>query len=288
MNYRHAFHAGNASDVFKHVLVLRLIRAMQRKEKGFLYLDTHAGRGAYDLNAPPAPGLEDRAPEWPGGIGRIWAAPDLPPPIAEFREIVRAFHARSGAAAEPLRLYPGSPWLAALARRPQDRMVFWEKQAMEAEALRGEFENERSVSVVCGDGYEALRAALPPAERRALVLIDPPFEDKEEFQSVLGALREGLKRFPSGVFAFWYPVAERARVDDFHAAALAMSPPPSLWTELAVTADPQVRMKGCGLLILNPPWRVADEINAVLPALARLLAVDSGAGASMGWLVSEK
>jgi 23S rRNA (adenine2030-N6)-methyltransferase len=143
------------------------------------------------------------------------------------------------------------------------------------------------VAVEYGDGYGALRAALPPPERRALVLMDPPYEDQGEFDAVLDALREGLRRFPSGVYAVWYPVTERARADAFHAALRALAPPPTLWAELAVTADPQVRMKGCGLLVINPPWRFTDELQPLLPVLAGKLAIDAGAAARCAWLVPE-
>ena len=287
MNYRHAFHAGNYGDVFKHSLLVLLLRALQRKETGFLYLDTHAGRGVYDLSVPPAPARGSRPPEWPQGIGRLWEAGDLPPPLADYVALVRAFNERAGAGQGRLRFYPGSPWFAALAQRPQDRLAFWERQPAEARALRKQFVRRRRVAVECGDGYGALRAALPPPERRALVLMDPPFEDQGEFDAILGALQEGLQRFPSGVYAVWYPVTERARAEAFLAALRTMAPPPTLGVELAVSADPQVRMKGCGLLVINPPWRFADELQPLLPVLAGRLGIDAGAAARCAWLVPE-
>lgn len=287
MNYRHAYHAGNYGDVFKHSVLVLLLRALQRKEKGFLYLDTHAGRGAYDLRVAPAPARTGREPEWPEGIGRLWAATGLPRALADYVALVRAFNERGGAGDAGLRFYPGSPWLAALARRPQDRLVLWERQPAEVRALRRQFARARRVAVECGDGYTAPRAVLPPPERRALVLLDPPFESPDEFGAILRALREGLQRFPSGVYAVWYPVTERARVAAFQAALRALRPPPTLGVELAVTADPRVRMKGCGLLIINPPWRLADELQPLLPALAQRLGVDSGAAARCTWLVPE-
>ncbi|MDD2764465.1 MAG: 23S rRNA (adenine(2030)-N(6))-methyltransferase RlmJ [Opitutaceae bacterium] len=287
MNYRHAFHAGNYADVFKHTLLVRLLQALQQKEKGFLYLDTHAGRGIYDLAVSPAPAGRSRPPEWPGGIGRLWAAADLPPPLADYVALVRACNEHAGSGRGRLRFYPGSPWFAAHVRRPQDRLALWERQPEEARALQAGFARRRRVTVECGDGYGALRAQLPPPERRALVLIDPPFEEKGEFTAVLGALREGLRRFPGGVYAVWYPVTERTQADAFHAAWRTLAPPPTLWTELAVTADPQVRMKGCGLLVINPPWGFADELQPLLPVLAGKLGLDAGATARCGWLVPE-
>ena len=287
MNYRHAFHAGNYADVFKHVWLVQLLRALQRKETGFLYLDTHAGRGAYDLGVAPSATRATRAPEWPEGIGRLWNSTGMPPAVADYVALVRQFNERAGGAPDRLGWYPGSPWLAALARRPQDRLALWERQPDEAAALRAGFARQRRVAVEAGDGYGAVRAALPPVERRALVLIDPPFEDQDEFDAILATLREGLRRFRDGVYAVWYPVTERARADAFLAKLKALRPPPTLWAELAVTADTQVRMKGCGLVVLNPPWRLFDDLAPLLPALAKRLSLDRGAAARCGWLVPE-
>jgi 23S rRNA (adenine2030-N6)-methyltransferase len=289
MNYRHSFHAGNFADVFKHVLLLRLLRAQQRKDKGFLFLDTHAGRGAYDLNASPG-GRADRAPEWPQGIGRLWTPGTvLPPALAEYVELVRRFNAQHGFPDAPSpRLYPGSPWMAAWVRRPQDRLAFWELQPEEAAALRSDLGWSARTAVECGDGYHALRALLPPPERRALILIDPPFESADEFGAIARAVGEGLRRMPDGVFAVWYPLTARAAVDGFRDALRALRPPPTIAAELEVTGSPQVRMKGCGLIILNPPWKFADELASILPALVAALGHDPGAASHWDWLVAEQ
>ncbi len=283
MNYRHAFHAGNFGDVFKHVLLLGLLRALQRKEKGFVYLDTHAGRGAYDLAG--APGRPERNPEWPQGIGRLWEAEQLPAALEDYVAQVRNFNRRRAGKGDQLRYYPGSPWLAALVRRPQDRLVFWERQEEEARALRREFAHQRRVQVTRGDGYDAPRALLPPLERRALVLIDPPFEDEGEFAAVTEALREGLARLASGVFAVWYPVTRRAGTDSFRNAVRALAPPAAFWAELEASGSPQVRMKGCGLLVINPPWGFAEGVPPLLAALADKLQLGAGAATRCAWLV---
>jgi 23S rRNA (adenine2030-N6)-methyltransferase len=286
MNYRHTFHAGNYADVFKHVLLLKLLRGMQRKEKGFLYLDTHAGRGAFDLAA--GAGTPERTPEWPAGIGRLWKEPSALPVLEDYLAVVRDFNKRRGGGGVQPRYYPGSPSIAALVRRPQDRLALWEREDREARKLRDELEWSRSTAVECGDGYGALRAALPPLERRALVLIDPPYEEQTEFEAILTALVEGMLRFPSGVFAIWYPVTERTRVEAFRCALRVRWPAPVLEAELSVTANPQVRMKGCGLAVINPPWGFADEVKALLPELCSRLGVDSGASSRWGWLVPER
>jgi 23S rRNA (adenine2030-N6)-methyltransferase len=286
MNYSHAFHAGNSADVFKHVLLLKLLRAMQQKEKGFLYLDTHAGRGAYDLAAHQRGPKRD--PEWPAGIGRLWNSQGLPPALEDYLALVREFDKRGGGDGAQPRFYPGSPWIATMVRRPQDRLAFWEQQPGEVRHLRADFERRRGTAVEAGDGYGSLRAALPPMERRALVLIDPPFEDQGEYEAILVALTEGMRRFPSGVYAIWYPVTERAQAEAFQRRLRLRLGQPTLGMELAVTADPQVRMKGCGLAVVNPPWGFVDEVKTVLPVLAKILAIDAGATSRSEWLVPEK
>lgn len=289
MNYRHHYHAGNYADVFKHVLLLQLIRAMQRKEKGFLYLDTHAGRGGYDLSVPSVlPDGKSRAPEHPAGIGRLWGATSLPPALNDYLALVRRFNDRNGATGDELKFYPGSPWIAKLLLRSQDRMALCELRPDDAEALDFEFARESRVTVQVMDGYTGLKALLPPPEKRALVLIDPPFETKKEFADIARGLRDALNRLPGAVCAVWYPITERARTEDFHHALLELATP-ALFAELNIAGEnPELRMKGCGLLILNPPWQIDRGIRAVLPVLRERLLVDAGARAACNWLVPDK
>jgi len=289
LNYRHHYHAGNYADVFKHTLLLLLVRAMQRKEKGFLYLDTHAGRGGYDLSVPAVlPDGRSREPEHPAGIGRLWGAPELPPVLQDFVALVRRFNDRNGATGEELKHYPGSPWIAKLLLRPQDRMALCELREDDAEALDFEFARESRVTVQVLDGYTGLKALLPPPEKRALVLIDPPFEAKGEFAAVARGLKDALKRLPGAVIAVWYPITERARTAEFHHALLELAAP-TLFAELTIAGEESlVRMKGCGLLILNPPWQIDREIRAVLPALRERLKLDAGAATACDWLVPER
>lgn len=289
MNYRHHYHAGNYADVFKHVLLLRLLRAMQRKEKGFLYLDTHAGRGGYDLAVPSIlPDGRTREPEHPGGIGRLWDAADLPETLNDYLALVRRFNERRGQVSGELKFYPGSPWMAKLLLRPQDRMVLCEMRPDDAEALDFDFARETGVKVLTMDGYTGLKAHLPPPEKRALVLIDPPFESKGEFADIQHGVAAALRRLPGAVCAVWYPLTERARTEDFHRALPDLGVP-ALFAELAIAGDHSLlRMKGCGLLILNPPWQIEREIRALLPVLVERLRVEPGAGAVCDWLVPEK
>jgi 23S rRNA (adenine2030-N6)-methyltransferase len=289
MNYRHQFHAGNFADVMKHVLLVQLLRALQKKEKGFLYLDTHAGRGAYDLAAAAAGDTLARQPEWPDGIGRLEGRADLPPAVAEYSDLVRAFSQSAGAPGNSLRYYPGSPWFAHRLARPQDRVVLSEKHPDEFLALCSEFRSAPRVVVHEMDGYTEMKAVLPPAERRALVLIDPPFEAQDEFARIAESLSAGLKRLSSGVFAVWYPLTARARVDDFFDAVLALRPPPTLFAELTIAGElSPKKMKGCGVLVVNPPWQFDREAAALLAWLAPVLAQLPGEGSRVGWLVPEK
>lgn len=292
MNYRHHFHAGNFADVLKHALLVRLVRALQQKPKGFLYLDTHAGRGGYDLAEAASGDTLARTPEWPNGIGRLWERDDLPPSVSEYLELVRRFDRSAGNLDPRVRFYPGSPWIVALLARPEERLLLCEKHPAECAALRPDLHraagNQVRVVVQETDGYVAIRAALPPPERRALVLIDPPYEAQDEFAQAAAALAEGLRRFPSGVFALWYPLTERARIQEFLAAVLDLRPPPTFVVELSVAGDESpVKMKGCGLVIVNPPWRFENDAAEIARFLAPVLGQEPGAAARLTWLVPE-
>ena len=283
MNYRHHFHAGNFADVMKHALLVQLVRGLQRKEKGCLLLDTHAGRGAYDLSRAATGDSLPRQPEHPDGIGRLWTRSDLPGALAGYIGLVRTFNEARSA---DLAFYPGSPWLLRLLARPQDRLAFCEMHPEEFEALRGEFAAERRVSVHAMDGYRAVAAMLPPPEKRGLILIDPPFEARDEWTAIATALRDGLRRFPVGVYAIWYPLTERARVDEFFESLAGLPLPPTLAAEIVVAPDAP-KMKGCGLVILNPPWHFDREAAPTLGYLAEVLAQSPGSGSSLRWLVPE-
>jgi 23S rRNA (adenine2030-N6)-methyltransferase len=300
VNYRHHYHAGNFADVMKHVLLVQLVRALQKKEKGFLYLDTHAGRGSYDLAAAATGDTHARTPEWPEGVGRLWsrgaagidgaragAAEPLPAGVAEYLALVRDYDRReSNATAEP-RFYPGSPTLVSLVKRPQDRLVLCERQPDEAAALKERFQFTDGAQVRPADGYGAVRAVLPPLEKRALVLIDPPFEAQDEWAQIVATLKEGLRRLPGGVYAVWYPLTERAKVDLFFAELRRLALPPTLAVELVVN-PPAAKMVGCGLLVVNPPWKFADEAAETVEFLAKVLAQGRGARGDLIWLVPEK
>lgn len=285
MNYRHAFHAGNFADVFKHALLVRLLRAMQRKEKGFLFVDTHAGRGRYDLEKATAGDTLARVPEWPEGIGRIWGADGLPAEVQDYLSIVREFDTRHGNLSAQPRFYPGSPRIAKAIAREQDRIELWEKHPEECDALRDEFHGERRVSVHLADGYGALKACLPPVERRALVLIDPPFESKGEWHQIEAAVDEALRRFPGGTYAIWYPISDRVPAADYldYLKTVGRS---SFTAELSQPPGASA-LAGCGLVILNPPWKVDEEARAIAAYLAGALCLGQVAQGSVRWIVAK-
>ena len=288
MNYRHHFHAGNFADVMKHVLLLRLVRAMQRKDKGLLYLDTHAGRGGYDLETAAQGDTLARPPEWPAGLGRLWAEPELPEPLADYVSQVRAHDRSQGNLTSEPRFYPGSPLLVRGLARPQDRLALCELHPAECDALKAAMQFTPRISVQLLDGQIAPRAMLPPPEKRALVLIDPPFEAPDEFTRIAATLGEGLARLPGGVFAVWYPLTERARIEAFADRLRALRLPPTAVFELAVAGEQSVlKLRGCGLVVVNPPWRFEPEVMPSMQRLAALLAQGPGAAAHCHWLVEE-
>jgi len=289
VNYRHQFHAGNFADVAKHVVLGCLFEGMQRKEKGFLYLDTHAGRGRYDLVSAEKGETLPRRPEWPEGFGRILSAGSFPLPVEKYLSAVKAFDRKAGNLETHIRFYPGSPWLARTWMRPQDRLALCELQPDEVAFLAGDFSGERSVRVHSMDGYAAMRAMLPSAEKRALVLIDPPFESAVEWTEIVAAVGEGLRRLPGGTFAVWYPLTERARVARFASELERLNPPATWAAEVTVAGEAAgLKMRGCGLVVVNPPWQLDREVEPVLQWLAQTLRQAPGGAGTLRWMVSER
>jgi 23S rRNA (adenine2030-N6)-methyltransferase len=211
----------------------------------------------------------------------------IPEAVADYVAQVRAFDRSQGNVGATPRFYPGSPMLVSLLARAQERLVFCERQPDEVKVLRDRFQFSDGVQSRETDGYAAVRAVLPPLEKRALVLIDPPFEAQNEFAQVARALGEGLRRFPSAVLAVWYPLTERAKVDLFFMELRRLELPPTLAVELIVN-PPGAKMIGCGLLIVNPPWKFAQEAAETVEFLAKVLAQGRGARGDLIWLVAEK
>ncbi|HEU5078332.1 MAG TPA: 23S rRNA (adenine(2030)-N(6))-methyltransferase RlmJ [Opitutaceae bacterium] len=275
--------------MWKHALLLPIIRGLQRKEKGFLFLDTHAGRGKYDLRQSLRGDSLERKPEFPDGIGRLWREENLPGAIGEYVWLVKDFNARFGGGSDAAEFYPGSPWLAQMSLREQDRLAACELHEEEFAALKYEFEYEKRASVHPLDGYKAIRAMLPPMEKRALVLIDPPYEAQNEFAQLTDAVLEGLRRMPAATFVVWYPLTERARSDAFLATFAEAGMPPSLVAEVAIAGDgSSLKMRGCGLLVVNPPWKIQADLQPLVEYLGEKLQQQPGGGGRLRWLVPER
>ena len=270
MNYRHIYHAGNFADVMKHALLIPLIRAMQRKEKPFLLLDTHAGIGHYNLQA----GEAEKTGEWREGIGKILDNP--PPALADYVALVRK-----------LGLYPGSPAIAAALLRPQDRLVACELHPEDAATLKRTMRGHSNVAVHERDGYEALNAFLPPPERRALVLIDPPFERPDEFSTLAATLAAAWRKFPSGAFVVWYPIKHRAPVRAFFESLKLTPLRDAIALEFLRRPDTNpAALNGCGLLVINPPFGLEDEAAPILAACEAALG-EPGCSALVERLIDE-
>jgi 23S rRNA (adenine2030-N6)-methyltransferase len=307
MNYRHHYHAGNFADVMKHAVLVQLVRGMQRKDKGFLYLDTHAGRGFHDLAASSRGDTLRRKSEHPDGIGRLVAWPGLSgqttlastspsplaprPPLDDYLGLIRAFDRRNGnSASSALRYYPGSPWLVRALMRLQDRMALCEKHPGEYLILHSEFLKEPRVSTHELDGYTAIRAMLPPPEKRALILIDPPYEAQDEYEKITQAISEALRRMPAATIAVWYPLTERARAGALRNQLAMLNPPPTFTAELTIAGESSptvLKMRGCGMAVVNPPWQIDQILLPLLDTLALRLAQAPGGTATLDWIVRE-
>lgn len=280
MNYRHAFHAGNVGDVVKHVVLVTLLDRLAAKPAPLFLLDTHAGRGRYDLKSTEA----TRGGEWQEGIGRLWNAGESLPEITRYLELVR----RANAPGNALHLYPGSPLLALAVLRKEDRKVFVEKHPEEAAQLRSATRGRRNLSVLEQDGYAALKATLPPKENRGLVLLDPPFEAVTEFADLATALESAYRRWPNGVFAVWYPLKAGADIQVLHRSLASSGIRKILIVELSTRpADSPLGLVGSGMLLINPPWQLDARLREILPALHAKLSPDGVGTTRVEWLVEE-
>lgn len=281
MKYRHAFHAGNFADVHKHVTLVALFESLQRKDKGFLLLDTHAGSGIYDLGGPDA---RQGGAEAALGIERLLQdkASANTPDIERYLDLVRAQRAESG----HRQAYPGSPWITARLLRAQDRAVLIESQTDAFVELRRNLRDAPGCSFENGDGYARLPALLPPAEKRGLALIDPPYEDaRQEPQRIAQAMQRAIDRFATGVYAIWYPIKLAREVTRWQANLVARIARPMLCCELWLyPPDSRAGLNGSGMLIVNPPYRFDEMARASLPRLVSALAPVPALG---GWQVRD-
>jgi len=272
LSYRHAFHAGNHADVLKHLILIQLSRYLAQKDKPFWYVDTHAGAGCYALDA----GYAAKLSEYKEGVGRLWARKDLPAALAEYLDLVRRINPDG-----KLRAYPGSPYFALWTMREQDRLRLFELHSRDARLLQENFHDSgKQVIVEPGNGFAGLKALLPPPPRRALVLIDPSYEDKQDYEQVYHSLKESLTRFPTGTYALWYPQLTRLDAHDLPSRLKKL--PAKSWLHVALRVSTPAKdgfgMHGSGMFVLNPPWTLYATLQEVMPYLVGTLGLDAGAG----------
>jgi 23S rRNA (adenine2030-N6)-methyltransferase len=280
LSYRHLFHAGSFTDVFKHALLARLLIALGGKGKPYCYLDTHAGTGRYDL----AHEWAWKTREFQNGIGRLWDRKDVPGALAPYMDAVRSENPKGR-----LRYYPGSPLIALKLRRPGDRIVLAELNRTDCAELETVVGREHHVAVHLMDGYQALKTFLPPQERRGLVLLDSSFDRFGEFARIARALRQAHERWPTGMYAIWYPLMKPGVMSGFERDVTKTGISKVLRLELLVRKrDADTAIPGCGMLVVNPPWKFEAEARPLLDWLWRALTPDGAGGAKVDWLAPEQ
>lgn len=264
MNYRHAYHAGNFADVFKHVLLILVIDTLLAKEKPFCYLDTHAGIGRYNLKSDEA----QKTKEFEVGIAQIMKQTTQKPQVIEqYLQIVQSLNPDGD-----LKYYPGSPRIARALLRPNDKMILTELHPIDFKLLKEEFKNDKQVAVHLLDGYLGLKAFLPPEPRRGLVLIDPPFEASNEFSIIVQSLMMAIKRWREGIYLVWYPIKDRDHINSFEQLLRRELNTDILLCELNLYPDDSpLALNGSGMAIINPPWKFKEKASDIIPWLLKSL-----------------
>ena len=279
MNYRHIYHAGCYADVFKHIILTELLQKLRLKETPFCVIDSHAGIGCYDLQRLEA----QKTQEFEQGIakflikGRTDSDFDAYVRVIDFLNQVNDDGRSLGAQTHPLtqQFYPGSPLFARFYLRPQDRLQLCERHPEDVKVLQQYFQKDRQVKVFDQDAYQFLKAVLPPLERRGLVLIDPPFEKTTEFENLISAMKQAFKRFAHGIYALWYPIKDIAKIDQFHLDLTRASFKNFLCLEMTLAdAKSEETLQGCGMIVFNPPWQLAEKMQIMLPKLMNYLDFD--------------
>lgn len=279
LSYRHSFHAGNHADVLKHICQMLIIESLQQKEKGFYYLDTHAGTGRYRLSSEQA----EKTGEFIDGIGRLWQRDDMPATVQRYVNYIK----KVNSGAKQLHYYAGSCLLAAMMLRPQDRALFTELHPSDFPLLRNQFKANPQIKVKREDGFLQLKSTLPPQERRGLVLIDPPYELKQDYELVVSALQQGYKRFATGIYAIWYPVVFRQQIKQLIKRLEHSGIRKILQIELGVKQDNAQRgMTASGMIVVNPPWQLEQQMQQILPYLSQVLSQGKGHW-TLNWIVPE-
>lgn len=275
MNYKHSYHAGGFSDVFKHIVLIALIECLKRKETPFCYIDTHAGIGCYDLFSERTA----KTKEYEGGIEKIIQKDNPPALIQKYLDCVHAINNKlSHSQFSSLQYYPGSPLVAKYFSRPHDRVIACELHPEEYQSLRNFFAGDKQVATHHMDGFLGLKAFLPPKEKRGLVLIDPPYESVDEFDRIAQALQPSLHRFNQGVYAIWYPIKDKNSVHKFYRSLQQNIKNDIFAAELTIYPELTNHLNGCGLAIINPPYQFDLLINDFLPWLWKALTINDQGG----------
>ena len=280
-SYRHGFHAGNHGDVLKHLILCHLLDHFNQKDSPYWLIDMHAGAGIYDLSGQWA----QKKIEYAQGIEAVWRAASndqaLPEAVARYLEVIRLFNPEG-----TLRFYPGSPWIGLKLIRQQDRMKLFELHPSEADIIRQNLSawrlhQPRQVTVLAEDAFSGIKKLLPPPTRRAIILADPSYEDKRDYRSVLESVKDGLKRFPTGCFAIWYPLVQRREALDL-ARQLQKAATDKDWVHAAMStqqpASDGIGLHGSGVVVINPPWQLFDQLKAAMPWLVKVMGQDDRAG----------
>lgn len=268
MNYRHSYHAGNFADVFKHIILVSLIQSLLRKENAFCYLETHAGVGCYDLFAETT----QKSKEFENGIQKIVSASNPPALIQDYLSCIQTLNNTSNV----LRYYPGSPYFAKYFMRPQDKIILSELHPEDVQLLRKNFPRDKQIAIHHQDGYQSLKAFLPPKEKRGLVLIDPPYEKNNELKSLPGLLTQTINRWETGIYALWYPIKTEQQNKLFHKELKTGIQRPYLTAELCIYSNEfATQLNGSGMLIINPPWQLDQQLENILPWLWHVLSIDN-------------
>ncbi|SET34626.1 23S rRNA (adenine(2030)-N(6))-methyltransferase RlmJ [Thorsellia anophelis] len=279
LSYRHSFHAGNFADVLKHIVQLLILDSLKEKEKPFMYLDTHAGAGRYALHSDES----TKTSEYLEGIARLWEAKDTPELIKPYLDLIKSLNLNG-----ELRYYPGSPLIAKLSLREDDKLVMAELHPSDQILLKKVFLHDERATIKLGNGFQLLKSHLPPLSRRGLVLIDPSYELKEDYQLVIQAIKEGHKRFATGVFALWYPVVFRQTIKKMSAELKASGIKKILQIELGVKPDSDRRgMTASGMIVINPPWKLEQQMKSILPWLTKQLVTEGRGHHLVDWIVPE-
>lgn len=280
LSYRHSFHAGNYADVLKHLTLMRILAYLGQKEKAIHYVDSHAGAGGYRLESREA----QKTSEYQNGIGALYQRNDLPDILQEYVNCIKQFNGQK----PKLKAYPGSPWIADYCLRRQDRLFLYELHPSDYELLAKQFAQDRRIQTHQEDGFKHAVGHFPPISRRGLLLIDPPYEQKVDYEKVVTLIKKVHLRFPSGCIALWYPVVDRNWIKSLERELKATNIPNIQLFELSQTPDSSgFGMNASGMIVINPPWTLKNELAAVLPYLSKILAVTDKASYRCEQLVSE-